>query len=254
MPITPQILNLSNLFRQRLLARERRAATTLVYHYGNVWRQLQGDIAALSSEVRQLQEAGEEFSQDKIYRLDRYRALQQTAEEQMARFPEYANDIISGGQRESIYAGESDAYNLLLAGFPRDDDIVAELARARLPTEAVEQLVGFLQDGSPLKEVIQKYVGEAVNRFGEQMVVGLAAGWNPRKLARALRSEFGMGLSNALRIARTEQLRAYRAATLNTYQENSFVFKSGCSSVKYSISTVGPLSRSQNRIFFISIE
>ena len=98
-------------------------------------------------------------------------------------------------------------------------------SKSLLGSEAVEQMVGFLQDGSPLVDVITKHVGAAQQQFGQTMVTGLVSGWNPRKLARELRSSYGLGLTKALVIARTEQLRAYRTAAANTYRANSHVVK-----------------------------
>ena len=51
MPITPAIIEAANLFRARLLARERRAAGAMVQHYRAGWQRLQTDITALSAAV-----------------------------------------------------------------------------------------------------------------------------------------------------------------------------------------------------------
>jgi len=94
-----------------------------------------------------------------------------------------------------------------------------------MPRAAVENLVGFLQNGSPLRDLLYEYVDSAADAFGEKMVTGLVAGWNPRKLARELRQAYGMGLTDALRISRTENLRAYRTASRQTYEANADILK-----------------------------
>jgi len=220
---TPLILELSNQFRAQLLARERRAATALVRMYGVGWQRLQGDIRTLQSEIDAQRAAGVELSAGRIFRLERMQAIQAQVEREMATFAEFADSTISAGQREAIAAGERNAHALVQAAFPRDAEITINFAR--MPREAVEQMVGFLQDGSPLRDLLVEAVADLADDFGETMATGLAAGWNPRKLAREIRAQYGMGLTRALRISRTEQLRAYREATRNTYKENSHVVR-----------------------------
>ena len=108
---------------------------------------------------------------------------------------------------------------LIAGAFPPDAGV--DINFAQLPREAVEQLAGFLADGSPLKSLIDEAVGEAADDFALKLVENLAMGWNPRKSADAIRKAFGMGLTRSLSITRTEYLRAYRTATLNTYQKNA---------------------------------
>ena len=221
MPITPQILNLSNLFRAQNLARERREAGVIERYYGEVCRRLQLPITQLTNQIERDRMAGKEPTEAQILRLERIQTIQRQAGEELDKYARVAGDIVAAGQRESIAAGEQQAYQLTLAGFPPGATLATSFTQ--MPRESVEALVGFLQDGSPLVDVIAKYAGDASQSFGEALVHGLAAGWNPRKLAQELRSKFGMGLTNALRLARTEQLRAYRAATLHSYQESGVV-------------------------------
>ena len=221
MPITPEMLERAQRFRAALLARERRAASGIVRFYGRIWNQLQGDIRQLEGTISDMRAAGEDVGRGTIWRLERMKAIQRQANQEMAKFSQFAGETISGAQREAIAAGERDAHQLMLAGFPPDATI--PIGFTRMPRESVEAMVGTLQDGSPLVDLLQKAVGDAGEAFGETMVTGLAAGWNPRKLAEELRSSFGMGLTRSLRIARTEQLRAYRTATLQSYQESGVV-------------------------------
>jgi len=223
MPITPTIIEAANLFRARLLARERRAATSLVRYYGISWQRLQGDITALSTEVETMRLAGEEVSRGRIARLERLRAIQVQVETEMAGYAQFASEDIIAQKRESLVAGERDSANLIQYAFPPGSSI--NIDQYRMPRAAVENLVGFMQDGSPLRDVIAKYAGDAAEDFGATMVTGLTAGWGPRKLAQELRQAYGMGLTDSLRLARTENLRAYRTASRQTYEANSDVVK-----------------------------
>ena len=218
---TPQILESARRFRQQLLARERRAASAMVRYYGDMWRRLQPEIRRLRVKIEGMRAAGEDVSVARIGRLDRLRSIEAQAQQQLLQFTEYADDAIRGAEREAIAAAERDAPALMRAAYPPDAPITIRFDR--MPREAVENLVGFLEDGSPLADLLVEAVGDAADNFASTMVTGMAAGWNPRRLARALRSEFGMGLTQALKISRTEQIRAYGAATLNAYQTSNVV-------------------------------
>lgn len=214
---TPQVIELANAFRAQLLARESASAAAMTRFYGETWRRLQPDIVALRAEIESARDAGEEISEGRIWRLERMQAIQAQAERELGVFSQFAGDTITGGQRESMAAGERNAHDLLLGMFPPGS---INISFAAMPRDAVETIAGFLQDGSPLQDVIAKYAADSVQGFAETMVTGMAAGWNPRRLARELRDAFGVGLGEALRISRTEQLRAYRAATLNAYRNS----------------------------------
>lgn len=195
----------------------------MVRYYGDGWRRMQTDISTLQTEINAMRARGEEISAGRIWRLERMQAIQSQAAQEIAKFSPFAAQTVTAGQREAIEAGQRNAYDLVQASFLPEMGI--EVNFATMPRAAVEQMVGFLADGSPLNEVIAKYTTDAVDRFGETMVTGLAAGWNPNKLARELRGAYGIGLTNALRIARTEQLRAYRTAAANTYRNNAHIVK-----------------------------
>jgi len=52
------------------------------------------------------------------------------------------------------------------------------------------------------------------------LIEGLALGHNPRETAREMRDALGGDLARALKISRTETLRAYRESTRRSYEEN----------------------------------
>ncbi|MCC7450290.1 MAG: hypothetical protein IT324_22925 [Anaerolineae bacterium] len=60
-----------------------------------------------------------------------------------------------------------------------------------LPTAALQDLVGFAADGSPLREVYGEIAGGVADRVTDTMVSAVAAGLGPRETARLIRREFG---------------------------------------------------------------
>jgi hypothetical protein len=193
----------------------------MVRYYGKVWQDLQPRIRELRQELTRRADAGEEITQSMVWRLERMKAIQAQAEQEMMRYAQFADGTISAGQRESIAAGERDAYELLRAYYPAGTDI--PISFAAMPRAAVEAMVGTLADGSPIMELLTEAVEDAAQDFAQTMVSGLASGWNPRRLARELRGKFGMGLTRSMRVARTEQLRAYRTASDEQYRQSGVV-------------------------------
>ena len=86
-------------------------------------------------------------------------------------------------------------------------------------------MIGFLADGSPLARLLAELGTETARRIGELLRDGLALGWNPRKVAAMMRREVGMALTRALRIARTEMLRAWRQSSIQGYRDQGALIK-----------------------------
>jgi len=221
MPVTPQMLEMANLFRAQLLARERRAATALVRYYGTTWQRIQTEAMRLEADARATRDAGEEVSEARIWQMERMQELQRQTEQELARFAPFADSTIQAGQREAIAAAQRQAPQLVAAAFPRGAALDVQFGA--MHAEAIEALIGVMQDGSPMLGVLEKYVGDASERMQSTLVTDIALGFGPRKVAADIRREFGMGLSNALRLSRTEQLRAYRTATLASFQADPTV-------------------------------
>ena len=96
----------------------------------------------------------------------------------------------------------------------------------RLPTEAVEQMLGFLGSDSPLHGALTKELGPNVAKnVGQAMTKGIALGWNPRKVATFITKQWGAGLTWSMRTVRTAQLWSYREATRASYLANQRIVK-----------------------------
>ena len=107
----------------------------------------------------------------------------------------------------------------------RADAVGVEIPWNRLHVGAVQEMVGFLQEGSPLRDLLMGLGPEVGQGVADALVQGLVLGLNPRETARLVRKQFGMGLARALRISRTETLRAYREAAHRSFEANSNIVK-----------------------------
>jgi len=219
-----QIYETAERFRRELLRNERRAASEIVHYYGQTWRRIKEQADDLLRMIREARDAGEEVSPAWLFRYRRLEELQAQVEAELRNFVGFAEHRILKQQEEAVRAAQEHSEKLVL------EDLLAppEGVRVRwnrLPIEATQDLIGFLHDGSPLRALLDELPGQAGQAVADELVQGVALGLNSREISRRIRRAAGVGLVRALRIARTETMRAYREATRRSYQANSDIVK-----------------------------
>lgn len=206
-------------FRAELLRMERAAASAMVREYGTAWQRLRSQLDALLQQIAVARQVGEDVSPTWLFRSSRLQSLLMQVEQEIARFVDYAEPTVREQQRLAVEAAMQHAGEMvhLVA-----DEAGVAVSFARLPGEAVTDLIGFTESG-PLRVLLDKLGPSVSEGFRQAMIESLVLGRNPRETARRVRREFSVGLARALRISRTETLRAYREATRRSYQTNSDV-------------------------------
>ncbi len=213
----PEIIRIMRSYQRALRRREQRAVREMLARWSEIWKRLQADALALQREVRALEQAGKPVSRWKILQMERYQALMVQVRREMEAFGRDGEAMVRQLQRDGLATGaEMAAVQIEAMG-----GVVN--AFDRLPVSALEHMVGFLADGSPLAALFRELGETTSRRIGDVLLEALAKGWNPRKTARGLRKEAGLSLTRALRIARTEQLRAFRAAAIAGYRSSGVV-------------------------------
>jgi SPP1 gp7 family putative phage head morphogenesis protein len=91
--------------------------------------------------------------------------------------------------------------------------------------DAANVLINYLDPEGELVKRIGMWAPHVVDEVIQSLVQGINLGRNPRVIASDLRKAFGVGLTDALRTARTAQIYAYREATRLNYIANSDVVK-----------------------------
>jgi SPP1 gp7 family putative phage head morphogenesis protein len=198
---------LARQFRAELIAGNREAIARLVISFSNVNRRIDERLAVL---LRQMAEA-ETVSQSWLFEEGRLRRLRSQVEEEINRFAGYAERVINSEQARAV----------ALVGQQSAEIGLINTSFARLPTEALIDLIGNLSDGSPLQSIFAGFGKEAADVIQRELISGIALGRGPRQVARAIRPHLGHSLTRAMTIARTETMRVYRSSSIRTYRENA---------------------------------
>lgn len=217
MPAPSRVVSVMQEYKADLLARESAQVAEMVRRWRQVELRLEAQIAALAQEASAMG-----ATRGQIMRMERYHALLAQTREQIRGYEGYAEATIGQKQIEWGRLGLDEAATAIQESYW---DAGLNVSFNRLPTDAVERMVGLAGDGSSLFDVLQKRAlyPEAVQGLTDALVQGVARGWNPRKTASRMQDGLAGGLDKALTIARTEQLRVYRSASQDQYRGSGVV-------------------------------
>lgn len=206
-------------FRAELLDRDAGALRAIRNAYGVSYRRIQSDLGALLEEIEAEQARGKRVSAAWLRRQDRLEALLRGVDEELAHFAERADGIVTAAQEQAVTLGTVHAEGLTRIAWG-EHAAAGSVQFNRVPKEAVRDLVGFLSNGSPVREILDELGPDSSRKVQEALIHGVTAGKAPRAIAREIRDELGGNLVRAQRIARTETLRSYRSANLRTLAAN----------------------------------
>lgn len=206
-------------FVQSTVRRERAAAAVILDRYGQTYKRVTDEAKRLAKDLARLPET-EPDRQDIEAKMRRIEAIQAQVKAEMDQFAQVAETTIVTSQREAVEEGAKSAGSLLeqaaeKTGFAIQFD--------RLPTEAYERFIGMTATGSPLRKLFEQFGADAADRIIDEIATGIAAGWNPTRIAKRLKKVMGGDLTRALTVARTETLRAYRDAARSVYNSSPTV-------------------------------
>lgn len=210
MPDNPYVL--AQKFRGALVARDAKASLRIARAYKQVLDALMQDVIVLQRKMREAKQRGETVNPAWLFKERRLALLQEQTRQQFNVYAQAAGQFILAEQRSAVDFGNQDANSLLAA-------TGVDVTFNRLPTDAVETLVGFSGDGSPLHKLLAEIPGDAVNTVKQTLLTNLARGLSPQQMAREMTAALDGNRARALTIARTETLRAYREAGRQTAEQ-----------------------------------
>jgi SPP1 gp7 family putative phage head morphogenesis protein len=210
------IITASREFRADVLRNDKAMLRQLSSAYLLIAQRLKMESRRLLDEIEAAQKRGETVNRNWLRRSDRYKRLLRQAQGLVGGYAGNTSRFIEAQQRRAIDLGQLHATSLIETALP-------EITLARLPTGAIEELVGVLANGSPLNKVLEGLGGDVAKEIRETLITGLGSGHGAAKIARGIRKAINVPRWKALQIARTETLRAYRQSTLATYAANDDV-------------------------------
>lgn len=202
--------------RRQLLAGERDAATRLAQTYASAYDAVEAALKRLLLEIGDTTP-----TKQQLISLTQYRDLLTTLANVNDDLARRTGAQVASQQRQAFLAG-ADAARVQV------DTLIStaglnQLAYLPAPTDALAALTGLAADGSPLPELLRQSGNTTAQNVIDALTRGIAAGLDPARIAEIVKNVWGQSLARALRLSRTETLRAYRTGTLWAYQQSDVV-------------------------------
>lgn len=208
--------------RAALLEHETRTVQALSRSYRAVEEALEERLERLQARMAEAAAAGESVSPAWAQQEARYLELLDAVEREVTAWGDDAAVTIEAGQGASVQTAV-DAGETLARAALGPPPVGATVNWNRLPVETLEAFAGYAGDGSPLATLLQEYAGAAANEVRDALFAALALGESPAAAARRIRRAADLPRQQALRLARTEMLRAAREASREGYRANQTV-------------------------------
>lgn len=214
-----RIQQITQQYRQQLLAREATAVHTLEKAYAHTLATIQPQLDRLYKQIAAKQANGETVTLSWLYEANRLKTIKQTIQKEINQYGALAQ--MQTGQLQHIGAtlGQQSAQAMLQASTPPG----VKWSWGVPSQEAIHNIVGVTQAGSPLSDLFNGFGEEAASKASQALITGVSLGQNPRQIAPMIEQALGISRNRALTISRTECLRAYRSMQIANYQANSDV-------------------------------
>ena len=222
----PNIYEYAQQFRRDLEAGATDTSLLMIKLYGDLWStKIKPQLDSVTADIEADIAAGKDPTLARQAKRARMLQLQEDMRAEMLRISAQIQHIANQDIQAAVDRAQLDAFTLMKSGInPPPGHVVGNFNR--LPREALENLAGALQPGSPLQRLtLGTLADDAADAVGKALLQGLALGKGPRDIARSARDALGGNMARALTIARTETLRAYREASRQTYAENPRIVK-----------------------------
>jgi SPP1 gp7 family putative phage head morphogenesis protein len=212
--------------RARLRAIEDAHVREIQRSYAAVAARFARNLTLLTEQIEQATAQGAEVRPVWLFAQARYRTLMADLEQHTERFLATTADVIGRGQKAAIDRAFDDGQRLArLALGPAPRDVLAEVTGQwhRLPAAALDTFLGRAQDGAALGDFLAELSPLAPRKVKDTLAFGVAAGKNPRVIAREVQASATITRTRALVIARTEIVQAHRHAVTETWRSTGIV-------------------------------
>ena len=209
-------------YRKRLANREEVATQEMARAYSKAMVPVLNDLKRIEALILEAQKNGDEPDQVLIMLQSQARANLQILREGLKQWANASAQAISAGQKDSAMMSNDQKKIVDLVQGPTPTGVV--VAWNPINEEAIQSIVGFAGDGSPLRDLFDGIFEAQENAIVDTLVAGTAAGLGPEALSRAMYARvadpFNLPMTRAKVIARTEMMRASRAANQILFEQN----------------------------------
>ena len=216
--------------RQFLGSLDRVTAQQMSTAYAAVLKQAKADYAAFSAKVEAYRAAHPHQDPTKaspsrhwVYQQERYQTLISQLTANVTMYTNVATGAITNAQRASMQKAQSDTTSIISASMGGGDKGAGLLSMAVLPEQAINAVVGFTSDGTPLNALLKQRAKVTLSDVNQTLINGVALGHSPFDVAKRLDDQLGTMHWQNLRLARTEMMRAYREAQRVNMLQNADV-------------------------------
>jgi len=158
-----------------------------------------------------------------VFQQARYQDLVTQLETNLTYYAKVSALSITEAQRAAMGKAQGDMTEVIRASMGGDEKAAGHISMAVLPEDAIEAVVGFTSDGTPLNTLLRERSNRTWQDASSTIVNGVALGQGPVEVAKRLDTQLTTLHWQNLRLARTESMRAYREAQRVNMLQNSEV-------------------------------
>lgn len=209
-------------YRAQLQAREASATQALNNAHAHTLKMIQPKLDHLYRQIAAKQQAGESVPLSWLYEQNRLQAIKSMISNSIDHYGTMAQVTTGQLQHQAVQLGQQAAQAQLQATVPAD----IKWSFGVPHPAAIHNIVGATQAGSPLADLFNGFGAEAAKGASDALITGITLGQNPREIAPQVEDALNVSRWRALTIARTEMIRAYRDANIESFRANSDVVDS----------------------------
>lgn len=209
--------------RRELLRNETQASNKLISAYGLVYSRLSNKVERLQRDI-ELLASQDTLTINKVRKLSVYGSLLQQITEEVTKYGGYVDTEMRLADTKTINTAFTHSQRLTQSYFLFNKSALDafNVTWDNLPTESIEKLLGFLREDSPLHTNLTRDLGtSAATVFEQNLIEGIALGYNSTKVANSIDNSLGQPLSWSLNAVRTANLWTYREASRANYLNNN---------------------------------
>lgn len=211
-----RVLAVVRQHRAALLRREAKAVAQLQADHRQLAERIARDAQALQDRMSAALARGERVRPSWLHTVGRLDELAAQLQAEVASYATRATGVVQAQLVEAAALGQRAAgAAVAVASGGTSPAIVG----ATLPAEALAGMRAVTLGPAPVGKVLADMAPQAAEALRQQLLQGLALGENPRVVASRMRRVADVPLARARTVARTEALRAYRGASVATYQQ-----------------------------------